>query len=253
VYRVNEKNKYSGNKEGGEHGELDHIFVFRPNETELGAGNGNLSQATLNLKRPKLGKNIDVNNHDFDNGTIYYSNGGNSGIVIEVIGETKESVTFNVTFPSIGGDGTEASPYLISDVNTFLYLMQMDTKGKYYELTNGLIKLKELNKYPLLFQKSPSNTREFLDNYLKANNIHLLPQMEIVSYNLIMDFVSAGFGIGYATKEFIKEELESKKLYEIDITPKVPKRYIGIVTLNKTIPNYSVKKLIDLMINYNLS
>ena len=66
-----------------------------------------------------------------------------------------------------------------------------------------------------------------------------------------MDFVSAGFGIGYATKEFIKEELESKKLYEINITPKIPKRYIGIVTLNKTIPNYSVKKLIDLMLNYN--
>lgn len=124
---------------------------------------------------------------------------------------------------------------------------------KYYELTNGSLKLKELNKYPLLFQKNPSNTREYLDNYLKANHIHLLPQMEIVSYNLIMDFVSAGFGIGYATKEFIKEELESKKLYEINITPKVPKRYIGIVTLNKTIPNYSVKKLIDLMINYNLS
>lgn len=122
---------------------------------------------------------------------------------------------------------------------------------KYYEITNGSLKLEDLNKYPLLFQKNPSNTREYLDNYLKANNEHLLPQMEIVSYNLIMDFVSAGFGIGYATKEFIKEELESKKLYEINITPKIPKRYIGIVTLNKTIPNYSVKKLIDLMLNYN--
>lgn len=122
---------------------------------------------------------------------------------------------------------------------------------KYYEITNGSLKLEDLNKYPLLFQKNPSNTREYLDNYLKANNEHLFPQMEIVSYNLIMDFVSAGFGIGYATKEFIKEELESKKLYEINITPKIPKRYIGIVTLNKTIPNYSVKKLIDLMLNYN--
>lgn len=122
---------------------------------------------------------------------------------------------------------------------------------KYYEMTNGSLKLEDLNKYPLLFQKNPSNTREYLDNYLKANNEHLLPQMEIVSYNLIIDFVSAGFGIGYATKEFIKEELESKKLYEINITPKIPKRYIGIVTLNKTIPNYSVKKLIDLMLNYN--
>lgn len=123
---------------------------------------------------------------------------------------------------------------------------------KYYDLTKGSLKLKDLNKYPLLFQKKPSNTREYLDNFLKANNEFLLPKMEVVSYNLIMDFVSAGFGIGYATKEFIKEELESKKLYEINITPKVPKRYIGIATLNNTIPNYSVKKLIDLM-NININ
>ena len=117
---------------------------------------------------------------------------------------------------------------------------------KYYELTNGNIKLEELNNYPLLFQKKPSNTRAFLDNYLKENNICLIPKTEIVSYNLIMDFVKSGFGIGYATKEFIKNDL-NKSLFEIKVTPKISSRYIGIATLNKTIPNYSVKKLIDEM------
>ena len=62
-----------------------------------------------------------------------------------------------------------------------------------------------------------------------------------------MDFVKAGFGIGYATKEFIEEDLKEKKLYEIKVTPKVHKREVGIVTLSKTIPNYSAKKLIELM------
>lgn len=120
---------------------------------------------------------------------------------------------------------------------------------KYYDLCNGNINLKDLDNYPLLFQKAPSNTRQYLDNYLKNNNIILHPKTEIVSYNLIMDFIKSGFGIGYATKEFIKNELENNLLYEINVTPKVPKRYIGIVTLNQTIPNYSVKKLIDIMLN----
>lgn len=118
---------------------------------------------------------------------------------------------------------------------------------KYYELTKGNIKLSDLNKYPLLFQKSPSNTRNFLDNFLKNNNVKLNPKLEVVSYNLIMDLVKAGFGIGYATKEFILDELKNKSLYEINITPKIPKRYIGIAILNNNIPNYSVKKLIDIM------
>lgn len=119
---------------------------------------------------------------------------------------------------------------------------------KYYDMTNGRVSLVELKKYPLLFQKLPSNTRKFLDNYLSSNNVKLLPKTEIVSYNLIMDFVKIGFGIGYATKEFIKEELDSQELYEIEVIPKIPKRNIGIVTLNNTIPNYSVKKLINLIL-----
>ena len=118
---------------------------------------------------------------------------------------------------------------------------------KYYVLTKGKLKLEDLNNYPLLFQKSPSNTRNYLDKYLKDNQTSLIPKMEIVSYNLIMEFVKIGFGIGYATKEFIKDELNAKSLYEIEIIPKVPNRSIGIVTLDKSIPNYSVKKLISLM------
>lgn len=122
---------------------------------------------------------------------------------------------------------------------------------KYYELCNGNLNLEELNNYPLLFQKSPSNTRQYLDSYLKDNNVVLHPKTEIVSYNLIMEFIKSGFGIGYATKEFIKDELDNKSLYEIKVNPKVPKRYIGIVTLNQSIPNYSVKKLIDIMLKEN--
>ena len=118
---------------------------------------------------------------------------------------------------------------------------------KYYELTKGKINLKDLDSYPLIFQKLPSNTRTYLDKYLKDNNVNLNPKMEVVSYNLIMDFIKAGFGIGYAIKEFIKEDLDNKLLYEIDVEPKIPKRFIGIATIDKSTPNYSVKKLIEMM------
>ena len=123
------------------------------------------------------------------------------------------------------------------------------TGKKYKNLLNKKIKLEDLNNYPLLFQKSPSNTRQFLDNYLKSNNISLIPKTEIVSYNLIMEFIKSGFGIGYATKEFIKDELKNNTLFELDIIPKIPKRYIGLVTLKQSIPNYSVNKLIDIIRN----
>lgn len=122
---------------------------------------------------------------------------------------------------------------------------------KFYEQTNGKLNLNELKDYPLIFQKLPSNTRSYLNNYLKDNNITLKPQLEVVSYNLIMDLVKAGFGIGYATREFIKTELENKTMYEIKIIPSIPKRFIGIATMDKKTPNYSVKKLIELITKNN--
>lgn len=117
----------------------------------------------------------------------------------------------------------------------------------YYDKTKGKLKLEELKDYPLIFQKLPSNTRSYLNNYLKENNMDIKPQLEVVSYNLIMDLVHAGFGIGYATKKFIKKELDNKELYEIKVEPKVEKRYIGLATINKKTPNYSVNKLIEMI------
>lgn len=125
---------------------------------------------------------------------------------------------------------------------------------EFYEKTKGKLRLKELEKYPLVTQKKPSNTREFLDQYLKKNRVSVKIENEIVSYSLVMDFVKSGFGIGYATKEFIEEELKLKQLYEIEVIPKVPKRWVGIVTLKNSIPNYSALKLIEIMtdhINYS--
>ncbi len=147
VYRVNENNKYHGNSAGNQ-GQNNHVYVFRPNETSLGAGEGNLTQATLNSKRPTFGKSIGSTS-GFDNKTIHYSNGENSGIIIQVTNQTDDSVTFNVTFPETNGSGTSSDPYLINTVNDFLYLMSLDTQGKYYKIINDL-DFKNIDKYPMI-------------------------------------------------------------------------------------------------------
>ena len=46
---------------------------------------------------------------------------------------------------------------------------------------------------------------------MKANDVDFNPDIKIVDYNLVVDFVKAGFGIEYVTKEFIKEKLNKKE------------------------------------------
>ena len=50
---------------------------------------------------------------------------------------------------------------------------------------------------------------------------------------MIIDLIKAGFGIGYATKEFISDELNNKSLYEIKIDNNISKRTIVITTIDK--------------------
>ncbi len=133
IYRVNEKNKFQGNNGTG-----DLVYVFRPNETGLGDGAGDLSSATFNNKRPIFGKEIVQNAQNFDNQTIHFSDGSNSGLIIEVINETTDSIAFNVTFPKVEGEGTKEKPYLIRNVEDYLYLMKMTTLNKYYKLMNDI-------------------------------------------------------------------------------------------------------------------
>lgn len=118
---------------------------------------------------------------------------------------------------------------------------------KYYDLTKEKNHLNDLKSFPLIFPSSSSNSRIYLNNFLKQYQIDLKPKLEVVSYNLIVDLIKSGFGIGYVTKEFIKNELENKSLYEIKIIPSIPKRTIVIATIDKKENNYSVKKLINMI------
>ena len=117
----------------------------------------------------------------------------------------------------------------------------------YSNLINNEISIKELNKYPLILQSKGSNTREFLDDFAKKNNTVLKPNIELASYSLVVEFAKIGLGIGYATKDYIKEELRNKQLYEINLKEKIPSRYVGIATSNKHLPNFSTKKLIEII------
>ena len=109
----------------------------------------------------------------------------------------------------------------------------------------------DLNKIEdaFIFQKAPSNTRNFLNKWLIENNIEINPKYDVVSFNLVKDMTKMGLGIGYITREFAKKELESGELFELNITPIVPGRQIGIATLKNMVPSFAARSFIDIILN----
>ena len=105
------------------------------------------------------------------------------------------------------------------------------TNKDYPDLINKKISLNDIAKYPILLQKQPSSSRDYIEKYYEANNIPLHTVMEIASSNLLIEFVKIGYGIGVVTKEYVKKELQNKELFEIQVTPKIIPRDFGIITL----------------------
>lgn len=119
--------------------------------------------------------------------------------------------------------------------------------NSFKDLLKSELSLNDLNKYPLILQVKGSNTREFLDNVTKEYGVQLKPHIELASYSLVQEFAKIGLGIGYVTEEYIKDELKNKTLYKLKIKEKIPTRYIGIATSKNHLPNFSTKKLIEII------
>lgn len=109
------------------------------------------------------------------------------------------------------------------------------------------ISIKELNNYPLILQDKNSNTRKFLDDFANKYEITLKPKIEIGSYYLVSEFSRIGLGIGYVTKNYIKNNLDNKELFIVPIKEKIPSREIGILLNKNTTPNFSTKELIKII------
>lgn len=182
---------------------------------------------------------LEIFNKSYPKIDIQITNGITSHLINELKNGLIDIVFLNLNDKDYGNDINIIKCKKIHDV--FI------ASKKYSELNDKVISLNELKNYPLIFQAKGSNTRNFLDNFLKEKNITLKPNIELASYSLVTEFCKAGFGIGYAVKEFIQKDLNDGKIFPLKIKENIPERYIGFAISNKHLPSFSTKKLIEII------
>ena len=187
---------------------------------------------------------LEIFNKSYPKIDIQITNGITSHLINELKNGLIDIVFLNLNDKDYGNDIDIIKCKKIHDI--FI------ASKKYSELNDKVISLNELKNYPLIFQAKGSNTRNFLDNFLKEKNITLKPNIELASYSLVTEFCKAGFGIGYAVKEFVQKDLNEGKIFSLKMKENIPERYIGFAISNKHLPSFSTKKLIEFVtINSN--
>ncbi len=104
--------------------------------------------------------------------------------------------------------------------------------------------LKTLNEndYNLVKQASfmlldgKNSTRHYINNYLNINGITLQNTIEVTTMDLLIEFARIGLGVACVIKEFVKDDLDTGKLVEVDLSMSIPKRVVGFAYNNNN-PN----------------
>lgn len=137
------------------------------------------------------------------------------------------------------------------DVNLSNTVMQLHdvfvASEKFSELFNGTVDLRRLQDYPLLMLDLSSSTRQAIVNFAHSQGIHLHPEIELTSLELMISLAENGIGIACVPREFVKKQLEEKTLFEIKTNPILPSRAIGLVLPKQETITFAVKEFLKLI------
>ena len=139
-----------------------------------------------------------------------------------------------------------------TEINLSNTVMQLhDTfvcSDKFKELTDGVVDLKRLQDYPLLMLELSTATRQAIVSFAHSQGIHLHPEIELASLELMCMLAKNGIGIACIPREFVLHELnEEKSLIEIKTNPALPTRAIGLALPKDKNLTFAVKEFIKLL------
>ena len=138
-----------------------------------------------------------------------------------------------------------------SEINLCNTVMQLhDTfvaSERFSELFGEVVDLKRLQDYPLLMLELSTATRQAIVSFAHSQGVHLHPEIELASLELMLELAKNGIGIACIPKEFVKHELEEGSLREIKTNPTLPTRAIGLALPKKEGVTFAVKEFIKML------
>ena len=164
---------------------------------------------------------------------------GTSGETIELLKNNKGDIGF-VNLPIDD-----------SDINLCNTVMQLhDTfvaSDKFSELFGEIIDLKRLQDYPLLMLELSTATRQAIVSFAHSQGVHLHPEIELASLELMVELAKNGIGIACIPREFVSHELEEGTLKEIKTVPELPSRAIGLALPKQESMIFAVKEFVKMI------
>ncbi len=136
----------------------------------------------------------------------------------------------------------------IDIIESIKYLNDIFIAGERFDALKGKeLALRELQQYPLLLMEEHTAAREAFDNYTKSHGVRLCPAVEVNSWGFMKKLVIAGMGIGCIPREYSLNKLSDGSIFELNVTPPVPMRSVGMALPKNPNVSFALKLFMDVV------
>lgn len=117
----------------------------------------------------------------------------------------------------------------------------------FWEFGGKINELKLLERLPLIMLDELTSTRKYVQQFLESNDVHVTPEFELSTSDMIVQFAMRNLGIGSVTYDFAKEQLETGVLMELKFDAQMPGRDFLLVTDEKNPTGLAASKLLQMI------
>ena len=119
--------------------------------------------------------------------------------------------------------------------------------NQYSDLKDRVLSFSELTAYPLISLNQSTSARHYIDTIFSQYNIHLKPDIELTSVNLILPMVCNNLGLGFTQHSFAEKYIESGDVFIVHTKENIPIRNICAVTSSQFPVPAAVNRFISII------
>lgn len=114
-------------------------------------------------------------------------------------------------------------------------------------LKNKTLDLTDLENLPLICLEGQTSTRKYMEDFLEANGIHIAPEFELATSDMIVQFALKSLGVGMVMKDFAEPYLKDGRLFKLRFNKMIPKRNFCVATKADAPLSFAAKSLLEMI------
>ena len=119
---------------------------------------------------------------------------------------------------------------------------------KFQDLNGRKLDYQELAKLPLICLEGDTSTRKYVDGYLEKNHVSVIPEFELATSDMIVQFAMRSLGVGCVVEDFAKKQIENGELIRLDFKNQIPKRDMCLIVDKRSNMSVAAEKLKELLV-----